>query len=143
MASLQYKYTTEIKTIIQISVPPILAITQAIFLALDPLPQKVQTYTHTHTHERGCCLTYDYVTDDATDLLGERDLDMISKLGGLLISRPVDSSLSHKNALQRCIEHAKLWLTNSDEPIEPSANVTCNFSIYLWVWLCMFVWCSQ
>lgn len=97
----------------------------------------------TRTHERGCCLTYDYVTDDATDLLGERDLDMISKLGGLLISRPVDSSLSHKNALQRCIEHAKLWLTNSDEPIEPSANVTCNFSIYLWVWLCMFVWCSQ
>ncbi|KAF2302426.1 hypothetical protein GH714_036291 [Hevea brasiliensis] len=78
----------------------------------------------TRTHERGCCLTYDYVTDDATDLLGERDLDMISKLGGLLISRPVDSSLSHKNALQRCIEHAKLWLANSDRPIEPNANAS-------------------
>ncbi|KAJ9187556.1 hypothetical protein P3X46_002998 [Hevea brasiliensis] len=78
----------------------------------------------TRTHERGCCLTYDYVTDDATDLLGERDLDMISKLGGLLISRPVDSSLSHKNALHRCIEHAKLWLANSDQPIEPNANAT-------------------
>ncbi|KAI7994344.1 hypothetical protein LOK49_LG11G01258 [Camellia lanceoleosa] len=36
----------------------------------------------TRTHERGCCLTYDYVTDDdAADLLGERDLDLISMLG--------------------------------------------------------------
>ncbi|KAL5553977.1 hypothetical protein UlMin_041378 [Ulmus minor] len=78
----------------------------------------------TRTHERGCCLTYDYVTDDATDLLGERDLDSISKLGGLLISRPVDSSLSHRNALQRCIEHAKLWLQNSDQLVEPNANIT-------------------
>ncbi|KAA8533027.1 hypothetical protein F0562_032856 [Nyssa sinensis] len=79
----------------------------------------------TRTHERGCCLTYDYVTDDdATDLLGERDLDLISMLGSLLISRPVDSSLSHKNALQRCIEHAKLWLTNSDQPIDSDSNVT-------------------
>ncbi|XP_065860902.1 uncharacterized protein [Euphorbia lathyris] len=78
----------------------------------------------TRTHERGCCLTYDYVTDDATDLLGERDLDFISMLGGLLISRPVDSSLSHKNALQRCVEHAKLWLANSEKPIEPNASIT-------------------
>ncbi|KAH7515856.1 hypothetical protein FEM48_Zijuj10G0070900 [Ziziphus jujuba var. spinosa] len=78
----------------------------------------------TRTHERGCCLTYDYVTDDATDLLGEKDLDLISKLGGLLISRPVDSSLSHKNALHQCLEHAKLWLENSDQPIEPSSNIT-------------------
>ncbi|KAB5545303.1 hypothetical protein DKX38_013415 [Salix brachista] len=79
----------------------------------------------TRTHERGCCLTYDYVTDDATDLLGERDLDMISMLGGgLLISRPVNSSLSHKNALQRCTEHAKLWLANSDQPIDSSFNVS-------------------
>lgn len=78
----------------------------------------------TRTHERGCCLTYDYVTDDATDLLGEKDLDLISTLSGLLISRPIDSSLSHKNALQRCIEHAKFWLANSDHPIDPNANVT-------------------
>lgn len=78
----------------------------------------------TRTHERGCCLTYDYVTDDATDLLGEGDLDLISNLGSLLTSRPVDSSFSHKNALQRCIDHAKLWLANSDQPIEPNANVT-------------------
>ncbi|XP_027097595.1 uncharacterized protein LOC113751183 [Coffea eugenioides] len=80
----------------------------------------------TRTHERGCCLTYDYVTDDdAADLLlGERDLDLISMLGGLLISRPVNSSLSHKNALQKCIEHAKLWLAKSDQLVEPASNVT-------------------
>lgn len=78
----------------------------------------------TRTHERGCCLTYDYVTDDATDLLGEKDLDLISMLSGLLISRPIDSSWSHKSALHRCIEHAKLWLANSDQPIDPNANVT-------------------
>ncbi|XP_059655925.1 uncharacterized protein LOC132302934 [Cornus florida] len=79
----------------------------------------------TRTHERGCCLTYDYVTDDeSTDMLGERDLDLISTLGGLLVSRPVDSSLSHKNALRRCMEHAKLWLANSDQPIDPDSNIT-------------------
>ncbi|GLU03000.1 hypothetical protein SLE2022_202230 [Rubroshorea leprosula] len=79
----------------------------------------------TRTHERGCCLTYDYVTDDETVPLSEGDLDLISMLSGLLISRPVDSNLSHKNALQRCIQHAKLWLANSDQPIEPDAtNVT-------------------
>ncbi|CAA7036182.1 unnamed protein product [Microthlaspi erraticum] len=78
----------------------------------------------TRTHERGCCLTYDYVTDDATDLLGDRDLDSISKLWSLMISRPVDSSLSHKNALERCIEHAKLWLSNSDQLIESNCDVS-------------------
>ncbi|KAF7809190.1 glycine-rich protein [Senna tora] len=82
----------------------------------------------TRTHERGCCLTYDYVTDDATDLLGEKDLDLISSLGSLLISRPADSSLSHKNALQRCTEHAKLWLAKADQPIESNADVTCIFA---------------
>ncbi|GAB4839923.1 hypothetical protein Ancab_020633 [Ancistrocladus abbreviatus] len=91
----------------------------------DVLPQSEFTSLMlTRTHERGCCLTYDYVTDDATDLLGERDLDFISALKGLLISRPVDSSLSHKNALQRCIEHAKLWLAKSELPIDPESNVT-------------------
>ncbi|KAJ7953737.1 Glycine-rich protein [Quillaja saponaria] len=91
----------------------------------DVRPQSDFTSTMlTRTHERGCCLTYDYVTDDATDLLGESDLDVISKLGGLLLSRPADSSLSHKNALQRCVEHAEKWLAKSDQPIEPNANVT-------------------
>ncbi|KVI05589.1 uncharacterized protein LOC112525569 isoform X2 [Cynara cardunculus var. scolymus] len=79
----------------------------------------------TRTHERNCCLTYDYVTDDdAAVMLGERDLDLISMMGSLLISRPVDSSLSHQNALQRCIEHAKLWLSKSEQQIDSNSNVT-------------------
>ncbi|KAG9155202.1 hypothetical protein Leryth_020449 [Lithospermum erythrorhizon] len=46
-------------------------------------------------HERGCCLTYDYVTDDdaSGDLLGEKDLDLISMLGELVISRPAITEL--------------------------------------------------
>ncbi|CAL9216169.1 unnamed protein product [Arabidopsis halleri] len=78
----------------------------------------------TRTHERSCCLSYDYVTDDATDLLGDRDLDSISQLWSLMVSRPVDSSLSHKNALERCVEHAKLWLANSEQPIESNCNIS-------------------
>ncbi|XP_030447868.1 uncharacterized protein LOC115670688 [Syzygium oleosum] len=78
----------------------------------------------TRTHERGCCLTYDYVTDEATDLLKERDLDLIATLSSLLISRPADSSLSHKNALQKCVDHAKQWIANSDKLIEPNSSVT-------------------
>ncbi|KAG4957888.1 hypothetical protein JHK82_043722 [Glycine max] len=79
----------------------------------------------TRTQERGCCLTYDYVTDDAIDLLGEKDLDSISALRGLLISRSTDSSFSHKNALHCCVEHVKLWLAKSEQPIGPDADVTC------------------
>lgn len=81
----------------------------------------------TRTHERNCCLTYDYVTDDdaAGDPLKEWDLDLIAFLGGLLISRPVNSSLSHKNALHKCEEHAKLWLANAEQPIEPNSDITC------------------
>ncbi|WOL19660.1 hypothetical protein Cni_G28462 [Canna indica] len=78
----------------------------------------------TKTHERGCCLTYDYVTDDATDLLGERDLDEISVLGSLVTSRPVYSGVSHKNALHECLQQAKLWLQNADQPIHPEASIT-------------------
>ena len=89
----------------------------------------------TRTHERGCCLTYDYVIDDATDLLGEKDLDSISALRGLLVSRPADSSFSHKSVLHCCVEHAKLWLAKSEQPIRPDADVTCmvllNCSFFL------------
>ncbi|KAL6566494.1 hypothetical protein OROGR_002109 [Orobanche gracilis] len=80
----------------------------------------------TRTHERTCCLTYDYVTDDdaAGDPLKEWDLDLIAMLGGVLVSRPVNSSLSHKNALQKCVEHAKLWLANAEQPIDPNSTTT-------------------
>ncbi|XP_019164785.1 PREDICTED: uncharacterized protein LOC109160964 [Ipomoea nil] len=75
--------------------------------------------------ERGSCLSYDCMKDDdSADLLEEKDLDLISMLSGLLISRPVTSSLPHKHALERCIDHAKLWLENSDQPIEPNSDIT-------------------
>ncbi|CAN6881395.1 unnamed protein product [Brassica oleracea] len=78
----------------------------------------------TRTHERGCCLVYDTVTDESTDLLCDKDLDLISELWTMMVSRPADSSLSHKNALERCVEHAKLWLANSDQPIASNCNVS-------------------
>lgn len=78
----------------------------------------------TKTHERNCCLSYDYVSDDESELLAEKDLDLISKVGGLLVSRPVDTSLSHKNALEKCVERAKLWIESSEQPIEGESNVT-------------------
>ncbi|MQL99824.1 hypothetical protein Taro_032550, partial [Colocasia esculenta] len=78
----------------------------------------------TRTHERECCLTYDYVTDDSTGFLQEGDLDLISALGSLIISRPAHSGVSHKNALLGCLQHAKHWLRNSDLPIQPGSSVT-------------------
>ncbi|XP_055818702.1 uncharacterized protein LOC129887572 [Solanum dulcamara] len=82
----------------------------------------------TRTMERACCLSYDCMPDDEStdvmDLLGERDLDLISMLSGLLVSRPVNSPLSHKHALQKCIERAKLWLSKSEQPIELNSDVT-------------------
>lgn len=84
--------------------------------------------------ERGSCLSYDFMKDDdSADLLEEKDLDLISMLSGLLISRPVTSSLPHKNALERCIDHAKLWLENSDQPIEPNSDITCEYKFFLLV----------
>ncbi|XP_073005239.1 uncharacterized protein [Typha latifolia] len=91
----------------------------------DVKPQSEFTATMlTRTHERGCCLTYDYVTDDATDLLGERDLDAISALGALVTSRPACVGVSHKDALRGCVEHARLWISKSDQPIHPDSTVT-------------------
>ncbi|CAN6441000.1 unnamed protein product [Victoria cruziana] len=78
----------------------------------------------TKAHERSSCLIYDYVTEDATDLLAERDLDLLSLMGSLIISRPSDSTVSHRNALQECLRHAKLWLLNSDQTIHPNAGVS-------------------
>lgn len=78
----------------------------------------------TRIHERGCCLTYDYVTDESTELLGEKDLDMISTLGGLVTSRPPYSGISHRSALEGCIQHAKLWLQGAQNPIALGSSVT-------------------
>ncbi|KAL1804386.1 hypothetical protein DCAR_0936033 [Daucus carota subsp. sativus] len=80
----------------------------------------------TRSHERGCCLSYDHVTDEdvGNDLLGEKDLDMISRVGSLVVSRPVETGLSHKDALEKCVEHAKLWISGADQPIEAGSDVT-------------------
>ncbi|CAL4918445.1 unnamed protein product [Urochloa decumbens] len=77
------------------------------------------------THERNCCITYDYVTDDAADLLAEADLDAVSALASLAASRPADAAgVSHRDALQACAHHARLWLRRADEPVHPGSNIT-------------------
>ncbi|CAH1431190.1 unnamed protein product [Lactuca virosa] len=54
--------------------------------------------------------------------LEERHLDAIARLSSLMISRPVDSSLtSHQDALQRCIEHANNWICKSEKKIDPNS----------------------
>ncbi|XP_016548421.2 uncharacterized protein LOC107848227 [Capsicum annuum] len=82
-------------------------------------------------HERACCLNYDCMPeaedesiDAMNDLLSEKDLDLISMFTELLICRPVNSTLSHKDALWSCVEHAKLWIMNSDKQIVPESNAT-------------------
>ncbi|KAK3146443.1 hypothetical protein QOZ80_3BG0266210 [Eleusine coracana subsp. coracana] len=77
------------------------------------------------THERSCCITYDYVTDDAADLLAETDLDAVSALAALAASRPAAAAgVSHRDALQACAHHARLWLRRAEEPIHPESGIT-------------------
>lgn len=78
----------------------------------------------TKMHERSSCLSYDYVTDDATKPLAEEDLDALSLFGSLMTSRPPNATLSHKSALQSCVHHARQWLVNSDKPIHPDNAVS-------------------
>jgi hypothetical protein len=79
------------------------------------------------THERSCCITYDYVTDDAADLLAETDLDKVSALAALAASRPAAAAgVSHRDALQACAHHARLWLRRAEEPIYPDSDITCE-----------------
>lgn len=80
----------------------------------------------TKTHERNCSLTYDTVTDDdVAIILNESDLDLLSEMSELLVSRPVDSSFSHEVALRRYVEHAKKWVVGSEERIGENSSVTC------------------
>lgn len=59
-------------------------------------------------HERYCYSSYDYVTNHVKNLLGENDLDLISILFRLLISRPIDSNFVLMNTLWRSIPKASL-----------------------------------
>lgn len=95
----------------------------------DVRPQTEFTATMlTRSHERGCCLTYDYVTDDDKDLdlLSDKDLDLLSDLGSLVTSRPADHLVSHKAALDACIAHATRWIAAADHPIHAHATATCT-----------------
>ncbi|KAI3708979.1 hypothetical protein L2E82_38622 [Cichorium intybus] len=79
----------------------------------------------TSEFEREACLVYDRLADDdAAAFLRQRDLDLISMMSSLLVSSPVDSRISHQHALQRCIDHAKLWLSKSEQRIVSNRNVT-------------------
>lgn len=80
----------------------------------------------TKVHERSSCLSYDFVTEDSTSPLLERDLDALALFGSLVTSRPPNATISHRDALQQCIEHAFLWLQNSDRPI--SSDLGLNYS---------------
>lgn len=78
----------------------------------------------TRVHERSSCLSYDFVTDDSTTPLIEADLDALSLFGSMLTSRPPNETLSHRDALQRCIEHARQWLRNSDLAIQLDSHTS-------------------
>lgn len=79
----------------------------------------------TRVHERSSCLSYDFVTDDTTTPLIEGDLDALSTFGSMLTSRPPNETLSHRDALQRCIEHAREWLRNSDRDVYLDNHTSC------------------
>ncbi|XP_066382702.1 uncharacterized protein [Miscanthus floridulus] len=75
--------------------------------------------------ERSSCLTYDYVGDDPEDSLAETDLNAVSALASLAASRPpAAAGVSHRDALQACAHHARLWLRRADEPIHPDSTIT-------------------
>ena len=101
------------------------------------LQQDFATTMVARTHERNCCITYDYVTDDAADLLVEADLDAVSTLASLAASRPAAAvGVSHRDALQACAHHARLWLRRADEPIHPDSTITCGYCY----WACTVIW---
>ncbi|KAE8813179.1 protein MLP1 [Hordeum vulgare] len=76
-------------------------------------------------HEWSSCITYDCVEDDTVDLLVEGDLDVVSAVAALAAARPASAvGVSHRDALQACAHHARLWLVRADEPIHPGSSVT-------------------
>lgn len=91
---------------------------------LKPQTEFVATMV-ARAQERDCCITYDYVTEDAADLLHQSDLDKVSALAALAASRPAAAvGVSHRDALQSCAQHARLWLRRADEPIHPESSIT-------------------
>ncbi|MCO5614206.1 hypothetical protein L7F22_068486 [Adiantum nelumboides] len=90
-----------------------------------PPPDASPSLVWTKVHERSSCVSYDRVTEeDASSPLEESDLNDLSLLGSLVMSRPSNATLSHRDALQQCTRHALLWLGNSDAPIKEGFRVT-------------------
>lgn len=87
-------------------------------------PNRLASIMWTKTHERISCLSYDYVTEDSTDHLREEDLDALSMVGSFMTSRPPNTTISHNDALQICVHHARQWLCNSDQPIHPNSTLS-------------------
>ncbi|KAI3708978.1 hypothetical protein L2E82_38619 [Cichorium intybus] len=86
---------------------------------------ELESMMRTRKNERDCCLAYDRVADDAAaDFLEERDLDLIAMMSSLLISGFLAPTTSHQQVLQRCIDHAKLWLSKSEQRIDSNSDVT-------------------
>jgi hypothetical protein len=76
-------------------------------------------------HERSSCLSYDFVTEDSPSPLLETDLDDLALFGSLLTSRAPNATISHRDALRLCIEHANRWAQNSDSAVREDLGVTC------------------
>ncbi|KAL3676936.1 hypothetical protein R1sor_026884 [Riccia sorocarpa] len=75
------------------------------------------SFVWTKHHERSSCLSYDFVTDDATTPLVEGDLDSLSVFGSFLTTRSPNVTISHKEALEKCVEHARAYMEGSDAPV--------------------------
>ncbi|CAM6084851.1 unnamed protein product [Calypogeia fissa] len=87
------------------------------------------SFVWTKVHERSSCLSYDFVRDDATTPLIEGDLDALSIFGSMLTTRPPNVTLSHKDALEKCVDHAKAWLAASENHIgESHAELPISYS---------------
>ncbi|KAG2320890.1 hypothetical protein Bca4012_056083 [Brassica carinata] len=78
-----------------------------------PLSQEITLATHHHHHQRS--------SDVVKDTPELEDLVNLLYFGSLF---DVKSQNELATGLERCIEHAKLWLANSDQPIASKCNVS-------------------
>lgn len=102
-----------------------------------------RTHISAELLERKWLLAYGFVTEDFSDLLSETDMDLISRFGRHLTSRPANSCLSHRDALARCFEHARLWLACSHGPVGSDPSEACMITVfcYVFLFLVLNLWC--
>jgi hypothetical protein len=64
------------------------------------------------------------IGDDNVDLLVENDLDIVYSLTALATALPGSIvGVSHCDALQACVKHARLWLARVEESIHPVSYI--------------------